>query len=143
MKVSKLLSILAVVVVLAIGLTACPWDKVEPTETASPTAEPQTIVIVTPKPDVKATGDDLLGDWVEYRSPEDTDKTPRSSVKITKTAAGYQYKDQDAAYQGKFTDGELVLKDVTPGKDAKVYIDQKTKRMNMVFDKSTYVFEKK
>ncbi|MFA6309157.1 MAG: hypothetical protein WC677_05375 [Clostridia bacterium] len=147
MKVLKLLSVVVVVAVLATGLAACVGDTTanqtdEPTVDVSSSPEPSVVGDVTPKPDVKASAEDLLGTWDEYISPDSTSDPVLGTIKITKTAAGYQWKDKQGTYQGTYKDGELTLK-INATSNARVYIDQKTKRMNMVYEKSTIEFEKK
>jgi hypothetical protein len=147
MKVLKLLSVVLVVAVLATGLVACgekepPKQTDEPTVDVSSSPEPSIAGDVTPSPDVEASVEDLLGTWEEYISPDSTSDPVLGTIKITKTATGYQWKDKQGAYQGTYKDGELTLK-IDATSNARVYIDQKTKRMNMVYQKSTIEFEKK
>lgn len=150
MKASKLLTVLVIVAVFAIGVTACNDKKEENSTTQatvdtlttaelqsiqSATDQQQTVGETIPTPNDTASVNNLLGSWTDIY-------TPSNFAKITKTSKGYQYEDNAGKYQGTFKNGIITLK-VDAKNNAKVYFDAKTGHMFMEYQGYPYEFKKK
>lgn len=139
MKKLKVLIALVAIFSILLATSAC-GKKEESTgeqQVSEQTSAPveATVVEAVPSPDANSTVDALLGSWVDTSDPQ-------RFVDITKTDAGYEYKDNEGSYPATFADGVLKVK-ATETDTADVYIDAKTGYMVTVMQDDLTEFKKK
>lgn len=122
MKSSRIISVLSLVFILLVFLSACSNSNTasSSTDTSSiesiqPPTDATVVLNPLPTPDPKVTIDSLLGSWV------DIDDSTRFA-NITKTDSGYQYQDNDGTYEATFQNGVLTVK-VSDTDSAQTYFD--------------------
>ncbi|HEX2945803.1 MAG TPA: hypothetical protein VHT96_07590 [Clostridia bacterium] len=151
MRIKRIISVGLSAIIITLAFSACTSNSSEQnTQTESTlssgieasgeqqaNAAPQKEVVSqeVAKPDTKASVDDLTGSW--------TDKNDKTRfINISKDGDGYIYEDNEGKLQTEYKDGVLELK-ISDTDTAKVYIDEASGHLMLVYQDNISEYEKK